>query len=182
MGATDRFGLRGDLRFCTRLQGGVTLPGPVADHGDRVIEVEPGKAVFEGLPEQRHYNPIGTVHGGYALTLMDSCMSCAVQTLLKQGEIYTTLELKVNLVRAITKDTGKILATGRIIHRGRTTGRRCFAADGRRLVMPAFGAYTGGLNVRDRAFAQVFESLSFTAHMLGEDRLYPIAARRCLPG
>ena len=48
--------------------------------------------------------------------------------------------------------------------------------------MPAFGAYTGGLNVRDRAFTQVFETLSFTAHMLGEDRLYQIAARRCLPG
>jgi uncharacterized protein (TIGR00369 family) len=101
-----------------------TLPKPpIAELlGFDLVEVEPGKAVFEGLPEQRHYNPIGTVHGGYALTLMDSCMSCAVQTLLKQGEIYTTLELKVNLVRAITKDTGKIRATGRIIHRGRTTG------------------------------------------------------------
>jgi uncharacterized protein (TIGR00369 family) len=101
-----------------------TLPKPpIADLlGFDLIEAEPGKAVFEGLPEQRHYNPIGTVHGGYALTLMDSCMSCAVQTLLKQGEIYTTLELKVNLVRAITTDTGKIRATGRIIHRGRTTG------------------------------------------------------------
>jgi uncharacterized protein (TIGR00369 family) len=101
-----------------------TLPRPPISEllGFDLVEVEPGKAVFEGLPEQRHYNPIGTVHGGYALTLMDSCMSCAVQTLLKQGEIYTTLELKVNLVRAITADTGKIRATGRIIHRGRTTG------------------------------------------------------------
>jgi uncharacterized protein (TIGR00369 family) len=101
-----------------------TLPKPpIAELlGFDLVEAEPGKAVFEGLPEQRHYNPIGTVHGGFALTLMDSCMSCAVQTMLKQGEIYTTLELKVNLVRAITEDTGKIRATGRLIHRGRSTG------------------------------------------------------------
>jgi len=77
---------------------------------------------------------------------------------------------------------GHLHPLARVAQRGRTTSRRCFAADGSRLVMPAFGAYTGGLNVRDRAFAGVFETLSFTAHMLGEDRLYPIAARRCLPG
>ena len=101
-----------------------TLPvPPIGDLlGFNLVEAEPGRAVFEGLPELRHYNPIGTVHGGFALTLMDSCMSCAVQTMLKQGESYTTLEVKVNLVRAITKDTGPIRATGRLIHRGRTTG------------------------------------------------------------
>jgi metallophosphoesterase superfamily enzyme len=59
--------------------------------------------------------------------------------------------------------------------------RRCFAADETRLVMPAFGAYTGGLNVRDAAFADLFGTLTFTAHMLGEDRLYAFSARRCLP-
>ena len=58
--------------------------------------------------------------------------------------------------------------------------RRCFAADDNRLVMPAFGAYTGGLNIRDAAFADLFGTLSFTAHMLGEDRLYSFAAKRCL--
>lgn len=75
---------------------------------------------------------------------------------------------------------GHLHPIARVLQRGRTTSRRCFAGDGRRLVMPAFGAYTGGLNVRDRAFADVFGSLSFTAHMLGERRLYAIAARRCL--
>jgi uncharacterized protein (TIGR00369 family) len=104
------------------IDGSLPRP-PIAELlGFDLIEAEPGKAVFEGLPEQRHYNPIGTVHGGLALTLMDSCMSCAVQTMLKQGEIYTTLEVKVNLIRAITKDTGRVRATGRLIHRGRTTG------------------------------------------------------------
>ena len=101
-----------------------TLPvPPIAELlGFDLTEAETGRAVFEGLPEFRHYNPIGVVHGGFTMTLMDSCMSCAIQTTLAKGEIYTTLEVKVNLVRAITKDTGKIRATGRLIHRGRTTG------------------------------------------------------------
>ena len=75
---------------------------------------------------------------------------------------------------------GHLHPVARVAQRGRITSRRCFAGDGRRLVMPAFGAYTGGLNVRDRAFADVFGTLSFTAHMLGERRLYAIAAGRCL--
>jgi hypothetical protein len=75
---------------------------------------------------------------------------------------------------------GHLHPIARVVQRGRTTSRRCFAADGRRLVMPAFGAYAGGLNVRDRAFADVFGTLSFTAHMLGAGRLYAIAAARCL--
>jgi len=101
-----------------------TLPKPpIADLlGFDIVEAETGKAVFEGLPEFKHYNPIGTVHGGLAMTLLDSALACAVQTTLAKGEIYTTLEVKVNLTRAITKDTGLIRATGRLIHRGRTTG------------------------------------------------------------
>ena len=111
------------LGFLRAIIDGTLPKPPIADLlGFDLVEAESGRAVFEGTPEYRHYNPIGTVHGGFALTLMDSCMSCAVQTMLKQGEIYTTLELKVNLVRAITKDTGLIRATGRLIHRGRTTG------------------------------------------------------------
>jgi DNA ligase-associated metallophosphoesterase len=77
---------------------------------------------------------------------------------------------------------GHLHPRARVALRGRTASRRCFAADGRRLVLPAFGAYTGCLNVRDAAFAGVFATLSFTAHLLGEGRLYPIAARYCLPG
>jgi hypothetical protein len=76
---------------------------------------------------------------------------------------------------------GHLHPRARVARRGRTTSRRCFAGDGRRLVMPAFGAYTGGLNIRDAAFADVFATLSFTAHMLGDGRLYPIAARHCVP-
>jgi hypothetical protein len=76
---------------------------------------------------------------------------------------------------------GHLHPSARIAHRGRSVRRRCFAADETRLVMPAFGAFTGGLNIRDAAFADVFGTLQFTAHMLGEDRLYAFTAKRCLP-
>jgi hypothetical protein len=75
---------------------------------------------------------------------------------------------------------GHLHPVARIVQRGRAVSRRCFATDGRALVMPAFGAYTGGLNIRDRAFTAVFGTRSFTAHMLGDDRLYAFAASRCL--
>jgi DNA ligase-associated metallophosphoesterase len=76
---------------------------------------------------------------------------------------------------------GHLHPIARVSRRGRVVSRRCFACDGRRAVMPAFGAYAGGLNVRDRAFTAVFETLAFTAHMLGERRIYAVAARQCLP-
>ena len=76
---------------------------------------------------------------------------------------------------------GHLHPVARVAHRGRAVSRRCFAADKTRMVMPAFGAFTGGLNVRDAAFADLFGTLAFTAHMLGEDRLYAFAAKRCLP-
>jgi uncharacterized protein len=75
---------------------------------------------------------------------------------------------------------GHLHPVARIAQRGRTVSRRCFAADATRMVMPAFGAFTGGLNVRDAAFADLFGTLAFTAHMLGEDRLYSFTAKRCL--
>jgi uncharacterized protein len=76
---------------------------------------------------------------------------------------------------------GHLHPIARVAHRGRAVSRRCFAADGQRMVMPAFGVFTGGLNVRDAAFADVFGTLAFTAHMLGDGRLYAFAAKRCLP-
>jgi DNA ligase-associated metallophosphoesterase len=76
---------------------------------------------------------------------------------------------------------GHLHPVARVAGRGRAVSRRCFASDGRRMVMPAFGAYAGGLNVRDRAFAKVFETLAFTAHMLGKRRVYAVAAKQCLP-
>jgi hypothetical protein len=82
---------------------------------------------------------------------------------------------------ALGEICGHLHPSARIAHRGRSVRRRCFAADDMRLVMPAFGAFTGGLNIRDAAFADLFGMLKFTAHMLGEDRLYAFTAKRCLP-
>jgi uncharacterized protein len=75
---------------------------------------------------------------------------------------------------------GHLHPVARVARRGRAMSRRCFASDAKRLVMPAFGAYAGGLNVRDRAIATLFSTRTFTAHMLGEHRLYAITADRCL--
>lgn len=88
--------------------------------GFKLIEAEPNRVVFEGLPELRHYNPIGTVHGGFAATLLDSALACAIFTTMLKGDAWTTLELKLNYVRPMTKDTGPVRAEGRMIHRGRT--------------------------------------------------------------
>ena len=85
----------------------------------RLVEVEPGHAVFEGTPGEQHYNPIGVVHGGLAMTLLDSAMGCAVQTHMPAGGGYTTLEVKTNLVRAITSETGKLRAIGKVVHLGK---------------------------------------------------------------
>jgi len=82
---------------------------------------------------------------------------------------------------AVGEICGHLHPVARVAHRGRTVSRRCFATDKTRVVMPAFGTFTGGLNVRDAAFADLFGTLAFTAHMLGERRLYAFTAKRCLP-
>jgi uncharacterized protein (TIGR00369 family) len=86
-----------------------------------LVEVDAGRAVFGMRPAEFHYNPIGSVHGGIYCTLLDSAMACAVHSTLPAGTGYTTVELKVNLVRPITKDTGYIRAEGRLVHAGKTT-------------------------------------------------------------
>src|ERR1700676_3561480 len=82
----------------------------------RLVRVEPGRAVFSGTPSEYHYNPIGVVHGGFAATLLDSALGCAVHTTLKPGFAYTTVELKVNYVRPLLMSTGPVEAEGKIIH------------------------------------------------------------------
>lgn len=102
------------------IAGKIPQPPMCATLGFHLAEAKEGYARFDGLPEFRHYNPIGTVHGGFAATLLDSSLGCAIFSTLAKGEAWTTLELKLNLVRPITKDTGLVSADGRIIHRGRT--------------------------------------------------------------
>jgi uncharacterized protein (TIGR00369 family) len=85
------------------------------------VLVEPGHAVFQGRPSRRHYNPMGTVHGGWYATLLDSALACAVHSAMPAGKAYTTLELKVNLVRTLTDRVPLVRAEGRAIHIGAQT-------------------------------------------------------------
>jgi uncharacterized protein (TIGR00369 family) len=95
--------------------------------GYRIVEAEKGRVVITALPKDTHLNPQGTVHGGLAATLLDSCMGLAVQTLLDKGVGSTTLEFKISFVRAITPETGEIRAEGKVV----SPGRRVGTAEGR---------------------------------------------------
>lgn len=81
--------------------------------------VEPGVVAFSSIPGFRHYNPIGSVHGGYAATLLDSAMGLAVHSTLPAGSGYTTLEFKVSFIRGMTQDTGAVRTEGRVLNAGR---------------------------------------------------------------
>ena len=109
------------------IDGRYPIP-PIAELlGFHLAEVDFGRAVFRSTPEFKHYNPLGTVHGGYVATLLDSCMGCAIHSTLPVGVGYTTLEFKVTLIRAITDETGVVTAEGRILN----SGRRAASAEGR---------------------------------------------------
>lgn len=111
------------LAFMTGIRDGLIPAAPIANLLDYdLIEVEEGRIVFAGVPGFHSYNPIGSVHGGWFGTLLDSCMACAVHTALPAGKGYTTLEYKVNVIRAATVDTGLLRAEGTATHVGRRTG------------------------------------------------------------
>jgi uncharacterized protein (TIGR00369 family) len=97
------------------------LPAPPVGRliGQRPYSVEPGRVVFELSPGEQHYNPIGAVHGGIITTVLDSAMGCAVHSTLPAGVGYTTLELKVNFVRAVTEQLGALRCEGKIINSGK---------------------------------------------------------------
>ena len=99
------------------------LPSPpIGETLDYIpVHMEYGIAVFQGRPQRRHYNPLGTVHGGWFCTLLDSAVACAIHTTLPAGKAYTTLELKVNMVRALTDATPLVRAEGKIVHVGHQT-------------------------------------------------------------
>jgi uncharacterized protein (TIGR00369 family) len=116
------------LELLQGMRDGINPQAPIGhEMGFHAETVEPGRVVFVGNPSRRFYNPIGTVHGGFALTLLDSCMSCAVQTHLPAGKGYTTIEIKTNFVRAMSEKTGKVYAEGKSIQ----VGQRIGTAEGR---------------------------------------------------
>ena len=120
---------------------------PIAETMDfGLVEIEAGRVVFEGEPSLKVYNPIGSVHGGYAATLLDSACGCAVHSLLAPGQTYTTLELKVCYLSGLTKDSGRVRAEGTVTKMGRRAafaeakltdgqGRLCATATSTLLVM-----------------------------------------------
>jgi uncharacterized protein (TIGR00369 family) len=98
-----------------------------------LIQVEDGSAIFQGAPKVEHLNPLGTIHGGWFSTLLDSAMGCAVHTKLPAGRLYTTAELSVNMVKALTPKVTRVRAIGRVIHCGRqlaTAEARLVGVDG----------------------------------------------------
>ena len=108
------------IDFLRAMRDGRLPSPPIAQlMGFRLAEVEPGHAVFEITPGEQHYNPIGVVHGGLAMTLLDSAMGVCIHSRLPAGTGYTTLEAKTNLVRSITSQTGKLRAIGKVVHLGK---------------------------------------------------------------
>lgn len=125
---------RSGLEIMQALLAGELPYPPIAKTLDfMVIEVGEGRAVFQGTPGPAHLNPMGTIHGGWYATLLDSALGCAVQTKLPAGRAYTTAELSVNLVKAIPRDLQRVRAEGKVVHCGRqlaTAEARLYGPDG----------------------------------------------------
>ena len=108
--------------FLAAISRGELPAPPIFDLiGITPFQAADGVALFQGTPGPQHYNPLGAVHGGYAATLLDTAVGCAIHSLLPSGKGYTTLELKVNYVRAITSKTGPVRAEGKVVHLGGQT-------------------------------------------------------------
>jgi uncharacterized protein (TIGR00369 family) len=108
------------MEYVGAIVAGEVPPPPIAvTMRLRPVEIEEGRAVFEGEPGEEHYNPIGVVHGGYAATLLDSALGCAVHTTLPAGVGYTSLGLEAKFVRPITRETGRVLCEATVLYRGR---------------------------------------------------------------
>ncbi len=126
---------RSGLEMMQMMASGELPPPPIAQTlGFRLVEAAPGRAVFECEPAEFHYNPIGIVHAGLAMTLMDSAMGLAFVTTIEAGVGWTTLEFKSNFTRALTADSGVVRCIGTVVHPGRkvaTTEARIEDAAGR---------------------------------------------------
>jgi uncharacterized protein (TIGR00369 family) len=117
----DVAGLDGLGQFQAMLRGEMPAAAIARTLDFLLVEVERGRAVFQGTPGPGHLNPMGVVHGGWFATLLDSALGCAVHSALPQGKAYTTLELKVNMIRALTPQVQRVRAEGQVIHLGGQT-------------------------------------------------------------
>jgi uncharacterized protein (TIGR00369 family) len=119
---------RSGMEVFEAIFAGELPPAPIGHTLDFVpIHMAPGEAVFQGRPQRRHYNPLGTVHGGWFATLLDSAVGCAIHATLPAGKGYTTLELKLNMVRPLNDSVPLVRAEGKVIH----AGRQVATAEGR---------------------------------------------------
>ena len=111
----------GGLKILQDLVKGLHPAPPIAATLSFVLtEAEADRVVFRGLPKVEYLNPLGTIHGGWTATVMDSALACAVMTTLAPGEAYTTVEFKVNFLRPLLPDGGEVSCEGRVVHRGKT--------------------------------------------------------------
>ena len=133
--ARDSRGMSGIEMMRAILAGELPRPPIAAALGFTFEAAEEGSVTFAFTPAEYHYNPIGSVHGGVAATLLDSAMGCSVHTLLPAGVGYTTLEIKVNYIRPLTEESGEVRAVGHVLHLGAKTaiaeGKLVGAADGK---------------------------------------------------
>ncbi|MBW0170851.1 MAG: PaaI family thioesterase [Hydrogenophaga sp.] len=123
----DIAGLTGLQQMQAMLDGRLPYPHIAQTLDFSLVEVGEGRAVFQGQPQLKHYNPLGTVHGGWYATLLDSAVGCAVHTAMPVGRAYTTAELSVNIVRAASHKSGPLRAIGTVVH----AGRQLATAEGR---------------------------------------------------
>jgi uncharacterized protein (TIGR00369 family) len=111
------------LDFLAGIMAGRFPAPPITEAlGFALVAVERGRAVFAGAPSERLYNPVGSIHAGFAATLLDSAMGCAVHSTLPAGQLYTTVEFKMNFLRSLAAGTGRVEAEGRVINVGRRVG------------------------------------------------------------
>ena len=119
---------RSGLEFLEAIGRGALPTPPIGQTLDIwPVEWEHGRMVFQGIPGKAHYNPIGSVHGGWTAAMLDSAVGCAIHSALPAGKGYTTIELKVNYIRAVTIEAGPLRAEGKVIH----MGGQIATADGR---------------------------------------------------
>lgn len=123
LGRPEQFaGKSGMQIFEAMLAGHIPAPPITRTLNFTLVEARPGHAEFQGEPLFEHYNPLGTVHGGWIATLLDSAVACAIHTLLPVGKTYTTLELKVNYVKGLTDRVPLVRAVGDVIYSGGKIG------------------------------------------------------------
>ena len=116
------------LEYMRKLMTGELPPsGMVQLLGLKLVEVSEGRAVFTVQPDERHYNGLGIAHGGLAATLLDSALGCAINATMPAGKVFTTLEMKINYVRPITRERGELRCEANTIH----AGGRVATAEGR---------------------------------------------------